>query len=68
MEAVQKGMSKRDAREYNIPRTTLTRRLISGTSTGTSKPGRPPVLTPLEEEMIIERIQVMCDWRFPLKP
>ncbi len=67
MEVVQKGMSKRDAaREYNIPRTTLTRRLISGTSTGTSKPGRPPVLTPLEEEMIIERIQVMCDWGFPL--
>ena len=69
MEAVQNGMSKRDAaKKYNIPRTTLTRRLISVTNSGpeTGTPGRPPALTPLEEEMFIERIQLMCDWGFLL--
>ena len=63
IKAVQEGMSRREAeQEFGIPRTTLGRRLKGQSST----PGRPPVLTMVEENVIVDRIQLMCGWGFPL--
>lgn len=61
--AIQEGMSRREAEmEFGVPKTTLGRRL-KGPS---NKPGRPPVLTAEEETIIVDRIQIMCQWGFPL--
>ena len=49
---------------FGIPRSTLARRL-KGTGKP-KKPGRPPVLTEDEEKIIVHKIQVMCDWGYPL--
>ena len=62
VKAIQEGMSKRDAeKEFGIPKTTLGRRLKGASN----KPGQPPVLTMLEEN-IVDHIQLMCRWGFPL--
>ena len=62
--AVQDGMSRRAAEiEFKIPRTTLSRRLIGDP---VRSPGRPPVLTAAEEDIILARIDLMCAWGFPL--
>lgn len=64
VESVKKGMSKRKApAEFGISRSTLTRRLLTAQP---NKPGRPPVLTMAEENVIVERIQLMCEWGFPM--
>ena len=63
VKAIQEGMSKRDAeKEFGIPKTTLCRRLKGASN----KPGRHPVLTMLEDNIIVDRIQIMCRWGFPL--
>ena len=49
-------------KEFGITKTTLGRRLKGASN----KPGQPPVLTMLEENIIVDRIQLMCRWGFPL--
>ena len=62
-EAVSKGVSLRQAsRQFNIPRSTLTRHMKSKPKS----PGRPPVLSEREESILIERIQIMCEWGYPI--
>ena len=67
VDAVKSGrMSKRAAaEEYGIPRTSITRRLDAGDKSP-QKPGRPPVLSKEVEDIIVKRIEIMCDWGFPL--
>ena len=61
--AIQESMSRREVEKvFGVPKTTLGRRL-KGTSI---KPGWPPVLTVAEEKVIVDRIQMMCGWSFPL--
>ena len=66
VDAVRTGnMSQRVAAvEFNIPRTTLKRRLNEGKPK--NKPGRPPVLTEEVEAVLLQRIELMCTWGFPL--
>ena len=51
------------AKHFGVPKTTLYDRL-----SGKSKPqlGRPTELTAEEEEIIVDRLLLMGDWRFPL--
>ena len=46
----------------NVPKSTLEDR-VSGKHSGVQ--GRPPVLTREEEGLIIEMVDMMCDWGFP---
>jgi hypothetical protein len=63
MEAVKGGLSVRKASlMYGVPRATMQDRISELHS---SRQGRPPVLTPEEEEMIVERLKIMADWGFP---
>ena len=47
---------------FGVPKTTLGRRLKEPSN----KPGWPPVLTVKEEKVIVDCIQVMWSWGFPL--
>ena len=60
------NLTQRDAKkEYNIPRST-TKNKLSGKH---PKPvGRPPVLSFNEERLILNCVQLMCDYGFPAMP
>ena len=59
---VKQGMSVRNAATAcNVPKSTVVDR-VSGKHGGLQ--GRPPVLTEEEEELIIEMVDLMCDWDF----
>ena len=47
---------------FGVPKTTLGRRLKEPSN----KPGWTPVLTVKEEKVIVDCIQVMWSWEFPL--
>jgi hypothetical protein len=60
---VKEGMSVRNATAAcNVPKSTIDDR-VSGKHGGLQ--GRPPVLTKEEEGLIIEMVDMMCDWGFP---
>ena len=51
------------AKEYGVPKTTLENR-VKGKST--DELGRPKVLSPDEENVLVERLMLLGDWGFPL--
>jgi hypothetical protein len=60
---VKEGMSVRNtAAACNVLKSTVDDR-VSGKHGGVQ--GRPPVLTEEEEGLIIEMVDMMCDWGFP---
>ena len=57
------NLSQRNAeKEYKIPRSTIKNKL-AGNHKKTI--GRPPVITLEEEKLILNRVQLMCDYGFP---
>ena len=61
--AIQEGMLRREAEKvFGVPKTILGQRL----KRPSNKPGRPPVLTVEGEKVMVDCIQVMCCWGFPL--
>jgi hypothetical protein len=63
MELVKNGISVREAsKDCSVPKSTLMDR-ISGAHS--SQQGRPTVLTPEEEELIVEMLTLLADWGFP---
>ena len=62
--AIKSGaLSQRNAAKiYNIPRSTIINKL---NNKHTNPVGRPPVLTLEEENVILERVQLLCDYGFP---
>ena len=64
---VKRGaLTQRAAAEvFNIPRSTIKNKLAGKHS----KPvGRPPVLSYGEERLILQRVQLLCDYGFPATP
>jgi hypothetical protein len=60
----EEGLSLRQASErFNVPKSTIKDHLADSHS---SDIGRPTVLSKEEEIQLLERIQVMADWGFPL--
>ena len=54
-----------EAKVFNIPRSTIKNKLAGKHS----KPvGRPPVLSYEEERLILQRVQLLCDYGFPATP
>ncbi len=64
VKAVKEGMSLRKAEaEFGIPKSTIKDNL----NKEEKKPmGRPPVLTEMEERMMLEYIKILADWGFPM--
>ena len=60
------NLTQRDAeKEYNKPRSTIKNQLAGKHP----KPvGRPPVQSYDEERLILNRVQLMCDYGFPATP
>ena len=60
----EEGISLRQASErYNVPKSTIKDHLMDNHS---SEIGRPTVLSKEEELQLLEKVQVMSDWGFPL--
>ena len=60
------NLTQRDAeKEYNIRRSTIKIKLIGKHPKPVS---RPPVLSFDEERLILNRVQLMCDYGFPATP
>jgi transposase len=63
VQAARDGLSVRAAsQQFNVPRQTLHDRVrgVHG-----AKHGRPTVLTEEEEDMLLERVKIMAEWRYP---
>ena len=64
IDAVKKGMSVRKAaQKYEVPRSTLHDRVHNGAS---AKVGRPTELNKEEEDIIVDRANLMTSWGFLL--
>jgi hypothetical protein len=60
----EEGISLRAASErYNVPKSTIKDRM---SETHGTKMGRPPILSPDEEKMLVERLKILGTWGFPL--
>jgi transposase len=58
------GLSLRVASErYNVPKSTIKDHLADGHG---SVIGRPTVLSQEEEDQLLEKIQILAEWGFPL--
>jgi transposase len=60
----EQGYSVRKAsEEFNVPKSTIQDGLAEGHD---HKIGRPMVLSEVEEDMLVELLQIMANWGFPL--
>jgi hypothetical protein len=60
----EEGLSLRQASErFGVPKSTILDHMMDGHGTDI---GRPPILTKEEELQLLEKIQILADWGFPL--
>jgi hypothetical protein len=64
VQAVQGGLSVRAAvHQFNVPPPQTLQDRVRGVHR--VKHGRPTVFTEEEEEMLLERVKIMAEWRYP---